>query len=284
MKKFSILIAGCGEVGTATGLLLAKHHKVYGLRRNAGLLPSQITPITANLNDPTTLIELPCIDIIIYCAAPSKNSITNLLDSYTDTYLKGFNNLINALPTPPQHIFFTSSTSVYAQGDHQWVNEQSATLPTTDKGIIMRGAEQQVLNFQKSATVVRFSGIYGKSRLHLFNQVLNGKAFTAEPIQYSNRIHVDDCAGVLRHLINKLSIDEIVAPLYLASDNLPSPINEVMGWLAKMSNSAVNLQTSKRTTPSKRCDNNLLRDSGYHFLHPDFKSGYKEVLANYAQK
>ncbi|MEH6444633.1 MAG: NAD-dependent epimerase/dehydratase family protein [Oceanospirillaceae bacterium] len=284
MKKFRILIAGCGEVGTAAGLLLARHHKVYGLRRNASLLPSEIIPVTADLNNPATLKKLPCIDIIIYCAAPSKSSTAIVTDSYTDTYLKGFSNLISALPNPPQHIFFTSSTSVYAQGNHQWVNEQSATLPTTEKGIIMRSAEQQVLNSQKSSTVIRFSGIYGKSRLHLFNQVLNGKAFTAEPVQYSNRIHLNDCAGVLCHLVNKLANHDTIASLYLASDSLPSPISEVMSWLAKMSNNPVEPQKSKRATPSKRCDNTLLLKTGYELLHPDFKSGYAEVLAGYTQK
>ena len=48
-------------------------------------------------------------------------------------------------------------------------------------------------------------------------------------LRYTNRIHRDDCAGVLRHLM-RLSSPET---LYLATDNEPADQTEVFRWLAK---------------------------------------------------
>ncbi|EPJ47420.1 MAG: hypothetical protein OFPII_13070 [Osedax symbiont Rs1] len=279
MQKFSILIAGCGEVGCALAVTLAQQHRVYGLRRSTEQLPPAILPIAADLLMPQTMQVLPSADILVYCAAPSFTTE----EIYTQTYVDGLRNVLDALEKPPAHIFFTSSTGVYHQDDHQWINERSITLPTTKRAKIMLAAERQVLASGSAATVVRFSGIYGAQRLHLLNQVRSGKVFCASPVQYSNRIHLDDCAAVLAHLINKLANLESIAPLYLASDHLPSPISEVMSWLATATNTQVEEVASSRKTSSKRCDNSLLLDSGYRFIYPDFKAGYQKIIADQRQ-
>jgi nucleoside-diphosphate-sugar epimerase len=276
MQKFNILIAGCGDVGCALGSILSRQHTVYGLRRSVHKLPDAIQRITADLGDPESMTHLPSVDILVYCAAPSKGAI----DTYTATYIEGFRNVIDALSTAPKHIFFTSSTSVYHQDDHQWVNEQSATLPTSEKAKTMQAAEHQVLKSISPATLVRFSGIYGPDRLHLLNQVKAGKVFSSTPIQYSNRIHRDDCAGVLAHLINKVASDQPVERLYLASDGRPAPISEVMQWLAKTTESNTETTKSNRKATSKRCDNRLLVDSGYQFKYPSYIQGYQDIIHN----
>ncbi len=279
MKKFSILIAGCGEVGCALAVTLAQLHKVYGLRRSTDKLPPAILPIAADLLAPQTMLELPNVDILVYCAAPSFATD----EIYAQTYIDGLRNVLDALEKPPAHIIFTSSTSVYHQDDHQWINERSATLPTSKRAKIMLVAERQVLDSGGAATVVRFSGIYGSQRLQLLNQVRAGKVFSASPVQYSNRIHLDDCAAVLAHLITKLAKQESIEPLYLASDHLPSPISEVMSWLATATNTQVEEVASNRKTSSKRCDNSLLLDSGYLFIYPDFKTGYQKIITDQRQ-
>jgi len=274
MEKYRILIAGCGDVGGALGELLSREHLVYGLRRRTSQLPSQLQPIEADLSDPCTLINLPAIDILVYCAAPRRG----VSGVYTQTYLDGYQNLLAALPKMPSHVFFTSSTSVYAQAEHQWVDEQSPAIADSEKAQIMRAAEHQVLASPCPATVVRFSGIYGPQRLHLFNQVLAGKALLADPLQYSNRIHRDDCAGVLKHLINLVAQGNSIAPVYLASDCSPSPISDVMDWLAGETGTAVEKLKSLRSTTSKRCDNSLLLKSGYQFIYPDYRTGYRQII------
>ncbi|EPJ48585.1 MAG: NAD-dependent epimerase/dehydratase [Osedax symbiont Rs2] len=274
MEKYRILIAGCGDVGSTLGKLLATEHRVYGLRRTINKLPAQLHPIAADLSDLSSLKNLPAIDILVYCAAPRRGAS----GVYTQTYLDGYRNLLAALPETPAHVFFTSSTSVYAQSEHQWIDERSSASADSEKAQIMRAAELQVLASDCPATVVRFSGIYGPQRLHLLNQVLAGKSLLSDPVQYSNRIHRDDCAAVLEHLINLVAKGNSIAPLYLASDCLPSPISEVMDWLASQTNSPVEKLKSTRSTTSKRCDNSLLLATGYQFKYPDYLCGYAEII------
>lgn len=258
-------------------------HQVSGLRRNTNHLAAAIIPIQADFLDPNSLQGLPETDILVYCAAPSRHSDP---ESYRATYLTGFANLLQALPSAPQHIFFTSSTSVYAQHQHQWVNETSATAATHTRGQVMLAAEQQVMRSPCPATIVRFSGIYGFDRLFLLNQVLAGNASADNSLSYTNRIHVDDCAGVLNHLIEKLYLGKKIENLYLASDNCPAPKHEVLHWLAQQTNSVLKNANAAQNVGSKRCDNQRLRDSGYDFIYPDYQRGYRAIIKrlNYSLK
>lgn len=278
MKKLKVLIAGCGDVGITLAANLCETHDVYALRRSNKQYALNITPIQADLLNPTSLQQLPEVDIVVYCAAPgAQDSNKSTEQRYQETYMDGFRHLMNALTKPPQQVLFTSSTSVYGQDDHQWINEESVTQPTTEKGQLMLKAEQQVLNCSSPSTVVRFSGIYAHNRLFLLKQVLQGKVSPTEPVKYSNRIHVEDCAGVLAHLI-ALSQNEPLQPIYLASDDNPAGIGEVSHFLAEASQSDIKTETLNRSTPSKRCDNSLLKASGYCFKYPDYKTGYLAIL------
>lgn len=274
MDKFRILIVGCGEVGSALAQLLTPKHQVYGLRRNIDKLPPTINAIAADFLNPSTLNTLPNIDILVYCAAPTRGAD----DNYQATYIDGFNNVLKALPAPPSHIFFTSSTSVYGQNQHQWVNEESLTQPLAKRANIMLSAEQQVLSSQIPATVVRFSGIYGFDRLFLLKQVLNNQASADLSLSYTNRIHLEDCAGVLNHLIERRFAKQHIAKLYLASDNKPAPRAEVLQWLAQQTNSQLSDVPSRHKVNSKRCDNRLLLETNYQFIYPDYKAGYSAII------
>lgn len=284
MKKFNILIAGCGDVGTATAKLLAKNHRVYGLRRSTKMLAKEIIAIQADLVKPETLLQLPDIDIVLYCAAPSKLAQENTVDIYRKTYLEGLSNVLAALKKPAQHVFFTSSTSVYHQHEHQWVDEKSSTQPQSDTARMMLLAEQQLSSCNASAaTIVRFGGIYSADRLHFFKRVAAGQTYDTNPIQYSNRIHVDDCAGILSHLVNKLANDVAIAPLYLACDSTPAPLSEVSQWIAQQLQVTPSNVAPSRNTGSKRCNNRLIIESGYHFIYPSFKEGYRDAVQQYLQ-
>ncbi|WP_372740929.1 SDR family oxidoreductase [Neptunomonas sp.] len=274
MSKLRILIAGCGDVGSALGVLLsAQGHHVYGLKRTINQLPDCIHAISADLCDKETLSDLPDTDILVYCAAATGRSES----AYQQAYIDGLENIYSALPAPPRHLFFTSSTSVYAQYQHEWVDEQSPTQPDQPSGLIMRRAEQQVLD-KENATVVRFSGIYGPGRNHLINTVLAGTIAPQNPLHYSNRIHRDDCAGVLTHLIQKVNTGTLIEPIYLASDPNPTPIHDITAWLAEQLNTKIMQETPIRRGGSKRCNSQRLQQSGYEFLYPDYKAGFQAGL------
>jgi hypothetical protein len=53
-----------------------------------------------------------------------------------------------------------------------------------------------------------------------------------DPPSYTNRIHRDDCLGVLEWLHRRQLAGAELAPVYLASDDEPAPAGDVARWLA----------------------------------------------------
>ena len=125
--KQRILIAGCGDVGSALGLeLIAAGHFVQGLRRTINQLPPGIHGIAADLTNPASLSgRLPACDILVYSAAASRHDEAG----YRAAYIDGLRNLLAALPQPPRRLFFTSSSGGCALSTwHPWI-ETFLTVP-----------------------------------------------------------------------------------------------------------------------------------------------------------
>ncbi|NJN46606.1 MAG: NAD(P)H-binding protein [Candidatus Competibacteraceae bacterium] len=225
----NILIAGCGDVGITLGVNLAKAgHRVWGLRRRPSPLPVELHPLVADLADPASLRALPRgLDYVFYTAAPDGFSET----SYQAVYVDGIHNLLTALYETGQNlhrVFLTSSTSVYAQHQGEWVDEDSPAEAMSFSARSIRTGENLLWQGNFPATVVRFGGIYGSGRTRLLESVRQGTATCVETL-FTNRIHRDDAAAVLHHLMT------VPAPaaLYLGVDDEPAPQCQVMRWLAK---------------------------------------------------
>ncbi len=273
--------------------------ELYGLRRNIDLLPKAIQGITCDLNTIADLKE--CLsgvdnhfDIAVITLVPNERSD----EGYRQAYVENLDKIIHgleSLPSPPKRIFLVSSTSVYGQQNEQWVDEDSDTEPTHYSGWRVLQGEQRIAQSEIPSTVVRFSGIYGPGRLRIIQQVKNGDwepVSTKEKINsgYSNRIHADDCAGVLAHLIKKQLSNEPLENRYLATDCEPVRLNEVKQWIAKQL--GITEKLNKDETPSiaknkletimrrnsKRCSNKKILESGYQFQYPTFREGYGQVI------
>lgn len=276
-----ILIAGCGELGSRLGVQLASDgHEVIGLRRNINQLPVCIQPIKADLTSPESFIkvlqQLGGCDILVYCAAASMYEE----EHYRQVYLQGLQQVIGSLVSCPSHVFFTSSTGVYHQDEHEHVDETSVCLPVSFSGKVMLEAESWLSQAVSAATAIRFSGIYGSGRNALVNRVRQGQIAPAQPLCYSNRIHSDDAVGVLYHLINLVLQDKKLDSCYLASDDQPASLHEVTTWLARELGVDAVDETLMRFAGSKRCDNGKLRSTGYCFRYPSYRDGYATVLAS----
>ena len=275
-----VLIAGCGDVGTALGLLLVERgHQVWGLRRQTAHLPSALRALPADLTQPASLRLPESLDFVFYTAAAGKYDG----DTYQAVYVNGVRHILQALLGCDRRItrfFYVSSTSVYGQQRGEWVNEDSPTDPTNCSGRLVLEGEQVVLDAPYAATAVRFGGVYGPGRHRLIDRVRNGGACTLEPPLYTNRIHRDDCAGMLRHLL------ELDRPenLYLGVDCEPAAECEVMGWLAARLGVArpeclrYEEGAMFRARGNKRCDNARVLASGYQFRYPTYREGYSAVL------
>ena len=276
-----VLIAGCGDVGTSLGVLLSgAGHRVWGLRRRIAELPPAFAAVAGDVNETSTLANLPgALDYVVYLVAA---------DAYTEpayraAYVVGLHNLLTALSRaaqPIRRVVFASSTGVYGQQDGSWVNEDSATEPRGFSGRIMLEAEETVRSGPYPSTVVRFGGIYGPGRQRLIDRVLQAQPCQADPPLYTNRIHRDDCAGVLVHILGLVEPD----PVYLAVDQAPVAECEVMDWLARElgvsapPRASAGESTSVVSRANKRCSNSRLLTSGYVFRFPSFVEGYGAML------
>ena len=286
-----VLIAGCGYVGSRLGTdLAAAGHKVWGLRRRTDALPAGIEGLAADLTEPDTLAQLPPgLDHVVYATAADGSGEA----AYRSAYLKGLGNLLKALETQesrPRRFFFVSSTGVYGQQEGEWVDETSPTEPSRESGKILLAAEHKALAGPFPATVVRLGGIYGPGRTRLLRLAGSGDATVREdPPAYTNRIHRDDAAGLIAHLI---ALDTAAPPagqgippaqIYLGVDRDPAPYHEVLDWLAERLGAArprrTEGDTGVRRGGNKRCSSDRLIAAGYRFRYPSFRDGYEEMIA-----
>lgn len=278
-----ILIAGCGDIGSRAGLeLAAGGHEVYGLKRGIESIPDGINQIQADLFHPLPRKILPGnIDQVIYILAASEFSE----QAYRRAYIVGVRNLADALENNLDLLnkfIFVSSSSVYAQSQGEWVDEDSPTEPARFNGQVMLEAERQV-QLLPGGLCVRFSGIYGPGRTKLINQVRAGQLAPAEPVIFTNRIHVHDCARVLEHL-SLLPADKLERNVFVASDNRPASLHEVHHWLADELDVPQAMRITRpvqRRAGSKRLDNQRLLSTGFEFNYPDYRAGYQSVLESW---
>jgi nucleoside-diphosphate-sugar epimerase len=278
-----ILIVGCGSIGIGlANLLCAKGHQVTGVRRSA------FVNINASLDlyqaDITRLSDLAQLDsgfeYIVFLVAPdSRNE-----QSYRSVYQLGLQNVLqhfNKQTVIPQWIF-ASSTGVYAQTQGEWIDETSKAQPGAGTSQIIRGAERQLLALNSANIVVRFTGIYGLGREYLLNKIRQGGCFQQAPSYFTNRIHEQDCIGVLALLLEKHISGIELEDYYLASDDNPAPQWEVVSWLARQ----MHLQQPdagnypRNASMNKRCRNSKIKSLGYEFKYPSYQQGYGEILSS----
>jgi nucleoside-diphosphate-sugar epimerase len=271
-----ILIAGCGYVGNAlASRLLSAGHKVWGLRRRVEELVDGVEPLPIDLSQAITPSSLPPqLDVVFYTAAAGSFDEAAYKCAYHDALL----HLVDALQAShqsPQRFIFTSSTSVYHQQDGAWVNESSDLQPENFSGQWVLAGEKCVGNLPWRGVSVRFGGIYGPERQGIVQSVRGQQArLMPGPPVYTNRIHRDDCVGVLLHVMNLHN----PKPSYVAVDDEPTPYNDVLTWMAKSLALPPPKSGAARRQTNKRCSNRALKESGYTFVYPTFREGYTAII------
>jgi nucleoside-diphosphate-sugar epimerase len=258
--------------------LAAAGHTVFGLRRRPAGLPVGVEPLAADLCEPPALAAvLPGgLDGVVYAtAADGRDAV-----AYRRAYVEGLANLLALLPEPGPRVLFTSSTSVYGQDDGSWVDESSPTEPRAETGRILLEAEATLAASGRPGAVLRFGGIYGPGRTRLLESVRDGTArVPARPGVYTNRIHRDDAAGALAHLLTRPALD----PVYVGVDDDPAELGTVLRWMAERLgvpeppvDDADAAGRGLRTR--KRCSNRRLRAAGFVPTYPTFREGYDAIL------
>ena len=272
----SWLIVGCGDLGTEVGLrATADGHVVHGLRRSAHLLPAAIRPIAADLGG--ELPDLPTdVEVVILTAAADGRDV----DAYQRAYVDGPERVLDTLAAAgvsPRRVLFVGSTAVYGVTDGSWVDETTPTDPATATGAVLVEAERALWARRPDAISLRLAGVYGPGRTRLLDQVRQGRAVVPDPPVHTNRIHRDDAAAAIVHLVS--AVDQ-PATCYLGVDDDPAERGEVLRFLAEQLDAPPppTGPDERRRGGDKRCRNDRLRATGAVFTYPTFREGYRAML------
>ncbi|MBT1002235.1 SDR family oxidoreductase [Paenarthrobacter sp. DKR-5] len=278
----TVLIAGCGDLGTEAGLrFAAAGHRVVGWRRSPGKLPPQLEGVAADLT-----AELPPVpadtDIVVVSPAAGERSE----EVYQATYVDGLRNVLDALErdgVQPRRVLFVSSTAVYGEADGGWVDEQSPAEPASPTGRIIRRAEDLLHERVPGSTVLRLAGIYGPGRTRLIDQVRNGTAELPAAPQFTNRIHRDDAAAAIVHLATAV---QEPAPVCIGVDSEPADLRDVLLFLAGELGLPEPPTADRESARggAKRCANALLLSTGFSFEFPTYREGYRAILAGRGER
>ncbi|MEO1513226.1 MAG: NAD-dependent epimerase/dehydratase family protein, partial [Planctomycetota bacterium] len=261
-ERRPVVVVGVGYVGRVLAAELAEEgYEVWGVRRKPEV-PAGVTPVAVDATDAEALARAlaPLGDRevdVCFLTAPDKGDE----DGYRQAYLRILEATGAVLSI--RRFLFASSTAVYGDADGDWVDETTPPAPTRFSGEILLEAEALARDVSAEASAVRYGGIYGPTRDRMVRMVRDGKQIASGPTRHGNRIHRDDCAGVMRHLLTLPTVQ----PVYTAVDHAPAPLIEVQDWLCTQLDvdpgSLVAPERPMRRGGDKRVANQCLVDSGY---------------------
>lgn len=266
MSKDLVLIAGAGDVGSRLAALrIARGDDVIALRRRDVPASAGVRCHRADLATGAGLSTLPRQAVsIVFCAAPDQRDEA----AYRALYHDGLRRLLDAVEAP--RVVFVSSTAVYGQDAGEWVDEGTPAMPAAFNGRVLLDAER-VLAPMPGGTVLRLSGIYGPGREALLRKARAGEP--GEP-RWTNRIHVQDAATALSHLLDLANPQ----PLYLGNDDRPALEPEVLAWV-RGKEGLPPVAPADGPERGRRVRNARLRGAGWVPGHEDYRSGYADLLA-----
>lgn len=186
---------------------------------------------------------------------------------------------------------YLSTTGVYGDRGGDWVDEDSALTPSTDRGERRLKAETAWLGLWRESGLpvhlFRLAGIYGPGRNQL-ESVLDGTARRiVKPGQVFSRIHVEDIAGMLEASIARPRPGRA----YNGADDEPAPPQDVVAFAAELLGrplppeipfEAADLTPMARSfyAESKRVSNRRAKEElGYRLLYPTYREGLRSLLA-----
>lgn len=279
----TLLVIGAGDLGLRVATLTAAAGVVvFAVKRTPVPLPAGVTGVWSDVAQ-LDLDALPPIDAVLYCLTPDRRDP----ETYRQTYVERLAGLLVALDRRniAPRLLFASSTAVYAAEDGRWVEEDTPPDAAADSalpfnGRILREAEQ-LLRSRPGSCALRIGGIYGPSREMLLRRLSTpGATVQRDPPLWTNRMHIEDVARAVRHLLALTTLPALVNLV----DDQPTPQADVLDGLAdlcglsRLPAAHVGLTASQ----GKRVSNARLRASGFCCRYPSWREGYAEMLSGRA--
>lgn len=269
-----VVVAGCGDVGLRLARRLRDGgHQVLALRRS---------PIAAEPGLESRAVDVLALqpselahwraDAAVSLLAPDQRDAEGYRRAFGQAPLR----LHAALDHPARWLVVTSTAVMGGGADGGWIDETTCSAPDAWNGRLLAEIEAELQQRLPGLVLARPSGLYGPGREWMLRRARAGDSGDGH---YTNRIHVDDCAAALAHLLSLPS----PAPVYALSDDAPAPECAVLAFLRAQ------LQLPPLPAPSaigggRRISNRRLRDSGFALAYPDFRAGYAALLASAAHR
>ncbi|RWM96549.1 MAG: SDR family oxidoreductase [Mesorhizobium sp.] len=186
-------------------------------------------------------------------------------------------------------IAYLSTVGVYGDYGGGWVDETTECRPVSKRSMLRVAAEQDWLKLGRDigrpVAILRLSGIYGPGRNALVN-LENGTARRlVKPGQVFNRIHCDDIAGALWHLLR-----DDRGGIFNITDDLPAPPQDVVTYAAGLMGVTpppeIPFETAQLSPmarsfygENKRVANTAIKAAGYRFRFPDYRTAFDHMWA-----
>lgn len=264
MNSRLLLIAGAGDTGLrlAAGAAAAGWD-VLALRRRERATGPGIRALRADLGSGAGFDAIPKrLDALVFCAAPDERSEA----AYRALYRDGLRRLLDHAAIG--RLLFVSSTAVYAEDGGGWVDEATPADASAFNGRVLLEAEAELAP-HPGACAFRASGIYGPGRARMWQRARRDEPGAAH---WTNRIHVEDVAAALLHLLDAPAI----ARVYCASDDAPTLEHELIDGLRERLGLPA-LGAAGGPVGGKRVANARLRASGWRPRFPSWREGYAET-------
>lgn len=284
MDGKKILVVGCGDLGSQVAQRLTEFGaKVFGARRNPIALSRSVTPVYLDVSKPDAWRSINFRPhYVVFAASP----VIKTPETLQSVICEGVSNMLDWLRAAnhqPAHIVFASHISVYGQNHGEWVDESSDTRGCSDKGAVLLAAEELLRNSEFSHTSIRFAEIYTAGRDRLIRQVLAGRSAPAMVPHFINRIHLDDAAGFVAHLLDQVDRGNDVDQVYVASSQHAPNLHYFTKWLARtmavdIDDDSSVLINEQRKLGSLRCDVSRMEETGYQLIYSDLEAGFGAMI------
>jgi hypothetical protein len=215
-------------------------------------------------------------------------STTHLLctiapDAGGDPALRVFGDTIAREMPALEWIGYLSTTGVYGDHGGAWVDETAVCAPTAERSIRRLATEQAwsaaACRRGASLAILRLPGIYGPGRNVLAGIASGAAKRIVKPGHVFSRVHVEDIGGAAA-LLAAGRTDGI----FNIADHEPAPAEEVLVHAARLmavepppevplDSADVSPGLRAFYAESRRVCNRRIRELGYTFRYPDYRSG-----------
>lgn len=267
-----VLLSGCGDLGMRVARCLqARGDTVFALRRHPPQAEAEgIVWLAGDLARDDGLPALPPgITQLVHLPTPGARAEA----AYRAVFVDGLRRVMAALdPASLRRALFVSSSAVHGDHDGGWVDENTPPDPPGFNGAVLLEAEHWLATRPVTSIALRLAGLYGPGRLQLLDRLRAGQARVPRShSHWANRIHVDDAAGAIAHL---LAVPD-PQPVYLGADDTPLPLDVLYDHLAALIGAPAPADgLAPAGVGSKRLSNARLRASGWAPRWPDARTGY----------